>query len=163
MHVNRLRDLSSYLHKLEDQRNHQRAQGLRVESICSGSAGNAIRYAAEWYHFQGQGLLFERIEGECRLVPRFEGLTGPDAIERFFEIDDFTRQVFFDAESYDESLMTSPGAVADRIDRWLATEPIPKRLAPDADDTERTNSSSHLTLAHDRPMLFDLAPDTVVP
>ncbi len=123
MHIIRLRDLSQLLHKLEIQRHHARTLGLPLEASCHGFAANAVQIAGASLHFQTQGFRVERVGCPCRLLPTYGDLRGSEAIESFFEIDSFTAQLFFDPDTYDESQITSPGSVAERIDRWIGAAP----------------------------------------
>lgn len=143
MHIQRLRDLSALLHKLEAQRSHDRALGLPVQTVCCRTAGNAIQIAGESFHFQSQGFRLERIGEPPTLTPRYGDLIGADAIEAFFEIDEFTAEVLFDPAAYDESEIASPGPVARRIDFWLPA-------ASPADNTARVQAPNASEVVDDR-------------
>ena len=123
METSRLRALSALLHKRAAARERARSMGLRVESSCRGSAANAIHMAALHPAFQAQGLRLERPACERALVPRYLDLEGGLAIQCFFGLDALGAEVIFDPESYDESQLCDPGAVAQRIDWWLQTTP----------------------------------------
>lgn len=123
METSRLQALSALLHRLASKRHRTRAMGLRVESACNGSAANAMQIAALHPLFQAQGLRLERTANQRALVPRYKDLEGGPAIECFFGLDALGTQVIFDPESYDESQLCDPGAVARRIDWWLQTTP----------------------------------------
>jgi hypothetical protein len=122
METDRLTALAAVLHRLAEQRTYRRSLGLPVPSACSGTAAHAIEIAASRFQFVAQGFRLEPIGRAAALVPRYQELEGAAAVESFFGLTSFWTEVLFDPESYDETEVADPGAVARRIYWFVKSE-----------------------------------------
>ena len=141
MNSRRLRDLSSHLKNLQNQRFNDRSRGLNTPSVCYGMPANVDHLAGEWIHFQTEGLRTECVGTPRKPVAYFAGLYGGEALQAFFDLTDLDAALLFDRETYDESDWTNIGAVLARIDLVLhghfspgtppsvSQEPVPGSVA----------------------------------